>query len=186
MSTRKLPAASWRSRRARRRRSRDAPESWKARSPRPTSRPGTSASCPDGTGLPPGSGTPAEGARIYAAKCAAVPRRERQRRARRRALVGGAADRRHRDDEDDRQLLAVRDDAVRLHSPRDAVAAAANAHERRSLRAHRVHLSLNKIIGENDAMNAQTLPKVRMPNRDGFIIRFPERLPSSAVRRTSP
>src|SRR6266699_2571199 len=25
---------------------------------------------PDGTGLPPGSGTPADGARIYAAKCA--------------------------------------------------------------------------------------------------------------------
>jgi hypothetical protein len=26
-------------------------------------------------------------------------------------------------------------------------------------------------------MNAQTLPKVRMPNRDGFIPRFPERIP---------
>jgi len=26
-------------------------------------------------------------------------------------------------------------------------------------------------------MNAQTLPKVRMPNRDGFIVRFPERMP---------
>ena len=32
----------------------------------------------------------------------------------------------------------------------------------------------NKLIGENDAMDAKTLPKVRMPNRDGFIIRFPE------------
>ena len=38
-------------------------------------------------------------------------------------------------------------------------------------------LPLNRIIGENDGMNAQTLPKVRMPNRDGFIIRFPERTP---------
>ena len=38
-------------------------------------------------------------------------------------------------------------------------------------------LSLNKMIGENDVMNAQTLPKVRMPNRDGFIVRFPERMP---------
>ena len=35
-------------------------------------------------------------------------------------------------------------------------------------------LALNKLIGENDTMNAQTLPKVRMPNRDGFIIRFPD------------
>ena len=38
-------------------------------------------------------------------------------------------------------------------------------------------LSLNKLIGENDTMNAQTLPKVRMPNRDGFIVRFPDRTP---------
>ncbi len=36
--------------------------------------------------------------------------------------------------------------------------------------------SINKLIGENDAMNAQTLPKVQMPNRGGFIIRFPDRL----------
>ena len=38
-------------------------------------------------------------------------------------------------------------------------------------------LSQNKLIGETDAVNAQTLPKVRMPNRDGFIVRFPERTP---------
>jgi S-disulfanyl-L-cysteine oxidoreductase SoxD len=34
-------------------------------------------------------------------------------------------------------------------------------------------LALNKIIGENDAMNAEALPKVRMPNRDGFIPLYP-------------
>ena len=33
---------------------------------------------------------------------------------------------------------------------------------------------LNKLIGENDTMNAQTLPNVKMPNRDGFIVRFPD------------
>ena len=37
-------------------------------------------------------------------------------------------------------------------------------------------LALNKLIGDNDTMNAETLLKVRMPNRDGFIIRFPEAL----------
>jgi cytochrome c len=31
-------------------------------------------------------------------------------------------------------------------------------------------LQLNGIIGEADAMDAQTLPKVQMPNRDGFIL----------------
>jgi cytochrome c len=38
-------------------------------------------------------------------------------------------------------------------------------------------LSLNDIIGGDDVMNAETLPKVRMPNRDGFIVRFPELMP---------
>jgi hypothetical protein len=37
-------------------------------------------------------------------------------------------------------------------------------------------LALNKLIGDNHTMNAETLPKVRLPNRDGFIIRFPEAL----------
>ena len=37
-------------------------------------------------------------------------------------------------------------------------------------------LALNKITGENDTMDAQTLPKVKMPNRDNFIIRFSDRI----------
>ena len=35
-------------------------------------------------------------------------------------------------------------------------------------------LALNKLIGDSDTMNAETLPKVWMPNRDGFIVRFPD------------
>jgi S-disulfanyl-L-cysteine oxidoreductase SoxD len=30
-------------------------------------------------------------------------------------------------------------------------------------------LHLNGIIGENDVIDARTLPAVRMPNRDGFV-----------------
>ena len=37
-------------------------------------------------------------------------------------------------------------------------------------------LAQNKIISESEVMNAKTLPLVKMPNRDGFIIRFPERI----------
>ena len=37
-------------------------------------------------------------------------------------------------------------------------------------------LAENKLIGESDTMDAQTLPKVKMPNRDNFIIRFPDRI----------
>jgi len=36
-----------------------------------------------------------------------------------------------------------------------------------AIRACILHLS--GIIGDNDVMNAQTLPKVGMPNRDGFV-----------------
>jgi S-disulfanyl-L-cysteine oxidoreductase SoxD len=31
-------------------------------------------------------------------------------------------------------------------------------------------LWLNKIIGENDVMDAKSLPQVKMPNRDNFIV----------------
>jgi S-disulfanyl-L-cysteine oxidoreductase SoxD len=37
-------------------------------------------------------------------------------------------------------------------------------------------LYLNKLIGENEVMDAQTLPKVKMPNRDNFIIKFPDKI----------
>ena len=37
-------------------------------------------------------------------------------------------------------------------------------------------LNLNKVIGPNDTMNKDTLPKVKLPNADNFIIRFPERI----------
>src|SRR5438067_10712338 len=35
-------------------------------------------------------------------------------------------------------------------------------------------LHINGIFGEDVAMNAQTLPQVRMPNRDGFISDWPQ------------
>ena len=33
-------------------------------------------------------------------------------------------------------------------------------------------LNLNGIVGENDILDSKSLPKVKMPNRDGFIL-FP-------------
>jgi len=36
-------------------------------------------------------------------------------------------------------------------------------------------LARNKVIGENDTMNAETLPKVAMPNRNGFVSRYPDK-----------
>jgi cytochrome c len=37
-------------------------------------------------------------------------------------------------------------------------------------------LALNGIIDERDEMNARSLARVRMPNRDGFILAYPERV----------
>jgi S-disulfanyl-L-cysteine oxidoreductase SoxD len=34
----------------------------------------------------------------------------------------------------------------------------------------------NKLIPADEAMNAQTLPKVKMPNRDNFIVKFPDKI----------
>jgi cytochrome c len=37
-------------------------------------------------------------------------------------------------------------------------------------------LFLNKLIDQKDVINAETLPKVKMPNKDNFITRFPEHI----------
>ncbi|MGB8552655.1 MAG: cytochrome c, partial [Pseudolabrys sp.] len=37
-------------------------------------------------------------------------------------------------------------------------------------------LSLNKLISDNDVMDAKTLPQVKMPNRDNYIIPYPDRI----------
>ncbi len=38
-------------------------------------------------------------------------------------------------------------------------------------------LAQNKLIDAKLVINSQTLPKVQMPNRDGFIPRFPDKMP---------
>ena len=38
-------------------------------------------------------------------------------------------------------------------------------------------LAQNKLIEPEEVINAQSLPKVQMPNRNGFIPGFPERMP---------
>jgi S-disulfanyl-L-cysteine oxidoreductase SoxD len=37
-------------------------------------------------------------------------------------------------------------------------------------------LSLNKLIGENDVIDAKSLPPVKMPNRDNWIMPYPARI----------
>ena len=130
---------------------------------------------PDGTGLPPGSGTPVQGAPIFQAKCSAC-HGENGKGGIAAAVTAGPP----RASLDGGKTIAnfwpyatTIFDFVRRAMPYNAP---------HSLKDDEVYaltaylLSLNKLIGDNEMMNAQTLPKVKMPNRDNFIIRFPERI----------
>jgi len=131
---------------------------------------------PDGTGLPKGSGTPAQGAKIYAEKCIAC-HGDNGKGGTAAALVS------------DRELAGINaaQKTIKNFWPYsttifDFIRRAMPFQMPRSLTDDEVYaltayiLAENKLIGETDMMNAQTLPKVRMPNRDNFIIRFPDRI----------
>jgi mono/diheme cytochrome c family protein len=131
---------------------------------------------PDGTGLPKGSGTPAQGAPIYAEKCAAC-HGDNGKGGEAAALVS------------DRELagISAAQKTIKNFWPYsttifDFIRRAMPFQMPRSLTDEEVYaltayiLAENKLIGANDMMDAQSLPKVKMPNRDNFIIRFPDRI----------
>jgi len=131
---------------------------------------------PDGSNLPAGSGTPAQGAPIYSQKCAMCHGEEgRNPRPGYGPMVG-------------LQKFVTIDapktityyehattifDIVRRGMPYQMPRTLTND-EVYALTAYL--LAVNKLIGENDVINAQTLPKVKMPNAGKFIIRFPDRI----------
>jgi cytochrome c5 len=133
---------------------------------------------PDGTGLPPGSGTSVQGAKVYAEKCSSChgdgakggpgyPL----------AMFGGAP---VSSGIDTPKTIGnfygystTVFDFIRRTMPFNQPRTLSND-EVYALTAYL--LALNKIIPENEVMNAKTLPQVKMPNRDGFIIRFPEKI----------
>ena len=143
--------------------------------------PGTSAYEPVVQACRREAATPAEGAQIFAERMRACHGPGRQGGVTISAplppLVGGgpitdisAATK------TDRQFLAVLHDGLRLHPACDALAATETLTNDEVYALTAYILASNKLIGENDAMDAKTLPKVQMPNRDGFIIRFPDRM----------
>ena len=44
-------------------------------------------------------------------------------------------------------------------------------------------LSINKLIGDNDVIDAKSLPQVKTPNRDNYIIPYPDRIEMITWRR---
>jgi cytochrome c len=130
---------------------------------------------PDGAGLPAGSGTAATGAQIYAIKCIACHGEKGAGQPNDR-LVGGQGTL--------TELAQVR--TIGSFWPTattvfDYIRRAMPFQEPESLTNDEVYaltaylLALNGIIDESDEMNARTLARVRMPNRDGFIVSYPER-----------
>jgi len=131
---------------------------------------------PDGTGLPPGSGTAAEGLPVYQVKCAWCHGLEGA-GGTHHALVGGDP----LENMDSGKTIynfwpysTTVFDLIRRSMPYIQPRTLSNE-EVYSLTAY--ILALNGLIEEDDVMNAETLPKVQMPNRDAFVARFPELMP---------
>ena len=129
---------------------------------------------PDGAGLPPGSGTPKQGEAVYASKCLAC-HGEKGAGKPNDALVGGIGSLAG----DKPALKTVGSFWPYATTIFDYVRRSMPYNESKTLTNDELYavaayiLQLNGIIGENDTMNAQTLPKVRMPNRDGFVTFVP-------------
>jgi cytochrome c len=128
---------------------------------------------PDGKGLPEGHGTAKEGAPIFAAKCAVCHGAEGEGGKIGPRVVGGIAD-----TETLTTLKPVRTvggywpyatsvwDFIRRAMPRDQ-SGTLTPNEVYSLTAF--ILAKSKIIQEDDVLDQKTLPKVQMPNRNGFV-----------------
>src|ERR1700682_2347723 len=125
---------------------------------------------PDGKGLPPGSGTPAQGAVIFAQKCEPCHGKDGQ--------GGSNAALTNAPGKSERTMALYVPNATTIF---DFTRRAILWPQPKSLSNDEVYaltafiLAGNKIIGESDTMNAETLPKVQMPNRNGFVSRYPDK-----------
>jgi mono/diheme cytochrome c family protein len=128
---------------------------------------------PDGKGLPPGQGTAKEGAPIFAAKCAVCHGANGEGAKIGPRVVGGIAD-----TETLTTLKPVR--TVGGYWPYattvwDFINRAMPRGQSGTLTANEVYaltafiLAKSDIIKEDDVLDAKTLPKVQMPNRNGFV-----------------
>jgi len=131
------------------------------------------AAGPDGKGLPQGQGTAKEGAPIFAAKCAVCHGADAEGAKIGPRLTGGQAE-----IETFITLRPVR--TLGSYWPYattvwDYINRAMPRNQGGTLSANEVYaltafvLSKSNIIKEDEVMDAKTLPKVQMPNRNGFV-----------------
>ena len=125
---------------------------------------------PDGAGLPPGSGTAKQGEAVFTAKCQACHGAKGAGQPNDR-LVGGQGSL----PGDKPAIKTVGSFWPYATTLFDYVRRAMPYVESKSLSPDETYavvayiLNLNGVVGDADVINAQTLPNVKMPNRDGFI-----------------
>jgi S-disulfanyl-L-cysteine oxidoreductase SoxD len=133
---------------------------------------------PDGSNLPPGSGTSAQGAKLFVEKGCNQCHGDGGKGGASNMLVGNPS-------LTEPGITANKTIANFWGVPTtlfDYIRRAMPWPTPRTLSDEEVYslvaylLAANKIIGENDVMDAKTLPAVKMPNRDNFIIKFPDRI----------
>jgi len=125
---------------------------------------------PESVGLPPGSGTPIQVESYYLAKCVAC-HGEKGAGKPNDQLVGGQGTL----PGDKPPVKTVGSFWPYATTIFDYIRRAMPYNESKSLTNDEVYavvayiLQLNGVIGENVTIDAKTLPKVKMPNRDGFV-----------------
>ena len=128
---------------------------------------------PDGAGLPPGHGGVQQGAAIFAAKCASCHGPQGQGKPMDR-LVGGMGT--LRDKKPEKTVGSFWPYATTLF---DFVRRAMPLNAPQSLTPDEVYavsayvLFLNGIVAQDTTLDADTLAKIKMPNRDGFVSAYP-------------
>ena len=124
---------------------------------------------PDGTGLPAGSGTVSEGRAVYQQFCAACHGRNAE-GDEAAALVGGrdslTSERPRKTVESYWPYATTLWDYVRRSMPYESPGSLSDD-EIYAVVAHLLHLG--GIVGEDAVLDQETLPRVEMPNRDGFV-----------------
>jgi S-disulfanyl-L-cysteine oxidoreductase SoxD len=130
---------------------------------------------PDGRGLPPGKGTVAEGAAVYAAKCASCHGKTGEGASAER-LVAVDSGKNFDFATNPKLVKAVGNYWPYATTLYDYTYRAMPFMQPGTLTADETYavtayiLALNKIIPEHAVMDAKTLPAVKMPARDRFII----------------
>jgi S-disulfanyl-L-cysteine oxidoreductase SoxD len=128
---------------------------------------------PDGAGLPPGHGDVQQGEAIFAEKCASCHGSHGEGKPMDR-LVGGMGT--LRDKKPEKTVGSFWPYATTLF---DFVRRAMPLNAPQSLRPDEVYavsayvLFLNGIVAQDTTLDADSLAKIKMPNRDGFVSAYP-------------